>query len=265
MKKLITILLIVISLNGISQTSKITGSWLMTKAETEEGIEEPYFITTFSNEGKMIVLDMEVGSWKYDKKTHSLILKSDFDEDFNGTGKIQSVSDTELIILKDNTTLYYTKVDEEKVAKANQNSKLVGTWRFQKNDWTNSLLKFELPDSFVFVETEDGMRTSYRGNWMYNPKQNNVIIMGLHSYVSGKYTIELLADEKLVLKNKDISIHATKEETSTAQVSRLDFTEHEFYTEDGDFKYYDDEEKLPWLNYYDLIMYLQNVNQFHRL
>jgi len=260
-KTSVLIMFISLVMSAYAQKEKIVGSWLMTKAETPEGIQEPYFTTDFTEDGKMIVMGMEVGSWDYDQSSQSIVAKSDFDKDFNGASKIIRISDTEMVLLKDEVTMYYIKVDKNAIASNNQDSKLIGTWRFQQNDWSSSLLKFELPDSFVFVETEEGMTTTYRGSWMYNPQENTVLIIGLHSYISGKNSIEALSNEMLTLKNKENTIQASKEKTTEKQVNRLDFTEADFYTEEGDFKYYDDEDKLPWLNHYDLMAYLRNVSQ----
>ena len=42
---------------------------------------------------------------------------------------------------------------------------------------------------------------------------------------------------------------------------RLSFTENDFFNEDGDFKYYEDEGKLPWQDFYEMLGSLQNVKQ----
>ncbi|MCD6179839.1 MAG: hypothetical protein J7K39_08035, partial [Bacteroidales bacterium] len=66
MKKLsILIILLAFSSLANAQTKKLIGSWLMTKAETPDGIQEPYFITDFNENGTMVVMGMEAGTWKY--------------------------------------------------------------------------------------------------------------------------------------------------------------------------------------------------------
>jgi len=81
-KASILISLIVIVLTGNAQTSKIEGSWLMVKAEIAGEIEEPLFITDFNKNGKMEIMDMEIGSWKYNKKKNSIDMESPYDEEF---------------------------------------------------------------------------------------------------------------------------------------------------------------------------------------
>jgi hypothetical protein len=60
------------------------------------------------------------------------------------------------------------------------------------------------------------------------------------------------------LQNTNLeSINTPK--VTTSSIARLDFTAEEFFTEDGDFKYEADIEKLPWQDPIEMMMTLVNV------
>ncbi len=259
-KTILSLLFSAFVLFSNAQTENLIGSWLMTKAVSTKGMQEPYQITEFKQDGKMMIFDIEFGSWKYDQSTNSLVLKSEYDKDFNGVGKIIKLNEDELVVLKDGVTMYYSKVYPNKIAATNQNSKLEGSWRFQPNDWTTDILKFDLPDSFELIETEDASTTTIRGSWIFNPEENTVIIVSLRNILRGKNRILNLNPTQLELENNGNSFFAIKEEIAENEIERLKFTEDDFYTEEGEYKY-DDENQLPWLNNDDLINYLQNIHQ----
>ncbi|OQX80560.1 MAG: hypothetical protein B6D64_02975, partial [Bacteroidetes bacterium 4484_276] len=60
-KTILFILFVAFAIIANAQKSKIAGSWLMIKAETEGEIQEPYFITDFKENGKMEVMGMDAG------------------------------------------------------------------------------------------------------------------------------------------------------------------------------------------------------------
>ncbi len=81
-----------------AQTDQLTGRWLLTKAEMNRGTRYPYQIFEFRNNGKLMAMGTEVGTWQYKKGEKSLILNSKLDKDFNGTGKIEILTDERLVM-----------------------------------------------------------------------------------------------------------------------------------------------------------------------
>jgi hypothetical protein len=114
--------------NTNAQNSKIVGSWLLTKVETDGEIEETYMVTEFTADGKMVMMGMEVASWKYNKKANSIEMESDFDKDFRGVAKILKLNADELILVKDNVKAFYQKLDFKSIATENECSGFFGSW-----------------------------------------------------------------------------------------------------------------------------------------
>lgn len=261
-KTALFILFVAFAFIANAQKSKIAGSWLMIKAETEGEIQEPYFITDFKENGKMEVMGMDAGSWKYNKSSNSIVMESELDKDFNGEGKILKLTKKELVVSKDGARLTYKKVDVDEMMENNKKSNFPGTWKIEgpENPEAISVLKLELPDSFVLVETDYGSTSTTRGSWMFNQKEETVIFIGFSHLLRGKNLITTLTADKFVLDNNGNIITAIKENTELNKIERLTFTEEDFFDENGDYKYYDDEQKLPWQDPYEMIIELVNVH-----
>ena len=140
-----------------AQKSQIVGNWLVQKVEVDNKVEKPYMVADFMGDGKMVMMGVEVGTWDYNKKEHSVVMKSGFDKDFNGEGKILELNDRELIVLKDGAKVFYDKLDLNKIMEENKNSGLLGIWEFKNMPYqdTNSVMTFEEPDVFTFVQKEE--------------------------------------------------------------------------------------------------------------
>ena len=63
MKKLLlfTVLITLVFISN-AQTAKISGSWLMVKAELNGEVQEPNFITDFKDNGKVEIMETEIGT-----------------------------------------------------------------------------------------------------------------------------------------------------------------------------------------------------------
>jgi len=246
-----------------AQQSKLVGSWLITKVEFKGEIENPYQITEFSEDGKMIMIGMEVGKWNYDKSTNAMHMKSEFDKDFNGACKIDKLDENILIMTKDGTKLYYTKIDETKIAAANKNSELIGTWEFKDVPYSemNTHLTFTEPNKFSMIQKEEYSSATFNGTWIFD-KQNSLLIMiGLRGedFLKGESKVLKIGGETFELENNGIIFKANKKAKNTNAIERLAFSEDNFFTEDGDFKYEADIEKLPWQDPMMMMMSLVNV------
>lgn len=252
------IVLISLVLISNAQTAKIAGSWLLTKAEVNGEVQEPNFITDLKENGDMVIMDMEAGTWKYNKKNNSIIMKSELDKDFNGENKILNLTEKEMILKKGEAKLFYVRVDKEKMLKDNEASGLEGNWRIQGEDGLLSILSFNLPDKFKLVIVGDGYTERFSGGWAFNAQNNTLIVVCRGVEVTGTNKVIRKTESELELENNRNIIIATKEGENPVKIERLEYSEDEFYTEDGDYKY-EDENKLPWQDSYAKITSLLNV------
>lgn len=266
MKKLIlSLVLSSLILVGFAQKTQITGSWLMTKAETPEDIQEPFQITDFNEDGTFYVMGWEAGTWEYDKSKHAILMQSELDKDFNGEAKIEKMTDKELVVLKDGVKMSYLKVDYNKIAENNAISGLFGNWELKNEPYPDAItyLTFSEPDEFKIIQKEEYSESQLNGTWMYNPTEKTLIMMGLRGedILRGESKGLRIDSESLEIENNGHVYKASRMKASTHKIERLTFTEGEFYNEEGDYKYDEEEQKLPWLNWSELKNDLLNVHQ----
>jgi len=257
MKRLsILLVLFTISLGIQAQDSKIAGSWLMTKAETPKGIEEPYFITEYREDGQVIVMEMEVGTWKYDKKANAIVMESEMDKDFNGVSKILKLDDDEMVMEKDGAKLFYSKFSTGKIKEVNAGSGLFGVWNVESDNPDETIvIKFEEPDNFMAVKAGSGMEETTRGSWIYQPENKSIIIIGFAPEYRGKSLVKELTPDKLILEHNGELIIAAKADNKNSTLERLNFT-YEDFPEDGDV----DESRLPWGDFGAMADFLSGVD-----
>lgn len=240
---------------GKAQESKLIGSWLMTKVESPEGIQEPLFITDFRADHKMVIMGIEFGTWEYDKKNNSLQMFSELEKDFNGTGEIVKLNEEELQINKDGARLFYKKVYLDEILKANKASGLTGTWVFKgsPSTETTNILTFSEPDEYNLIEKSEYSSSKIQGTWIYDQQDNSLILIGFNgdNFLKGKNSILKINDDSLVIKRNGGVFKAERKIQNSQIIEHLNFSEDDFYSEDGDYKYEDDEEKIPWRNSYD--------------
>ncbi len=267
MKKIFFLVIALITFTGMAkaQKSKLVGSWLMLKAEVNGKVQKPYFVTNFDENGKMVVMGMEAGTWSFNKKNNSIVLKSELDKDFNGEGKILNVNEKELIIDKDGVKMYYLKIDMNYISESNKNSGLIGMWEFSNVPYSEAttVLTFTEPDEFTMVQKEEGMTSNFSGTWIFDKQNSALILIGLRSEdtFKGENKMVKIDEENLELEHNGTVFKGHKKAKNSTKIERLTFTEAEFFTEDGDYKYYDDAEKLPWLNWGEMKTGLLNINQ----
>ncbi len=251
----ITLLSISLSLFSIivyGQSSKLIGSWLLTKVEVSGNTYEPYYITDFRSDGNMIVMDMEAGTWKLDGK--KIIMKSDMDKDFNGVSSIVELTPTELIVTKEEAKLYYKRLNSDKIKEENAASGIIGIWNITNNEGATQLLKFESPDTYTYIYSTQGMSEKSSGTWIYNSAENTLIIIGMTHNIKGENKIRKITEDELVFETSETIISATKEVANNSSNERLNFTYEDIPEEPtGDYN-------LPWYDYYALVEYLQHVN-----
>jgi len=252
------IVLISLVLISNAQTAKIAGSWLMTKAEVNGEVQEPNFITDLKENGDMVIMDMEAGTWKYDKKNNSIVMKSDLDKDFNGENKILNLTEKEMVLMKGDAKLFYVRVDMEKILKENEASGLEGSWKIQGEDGLLSIVTFELPEMLKIVNVGEGYTEKSGGSWAYNAEHESLLINSRGGLLDGTNKLVKKTANELELENKGNTILAKKEEYKVP-IERLVFTQEDFYDENEEYKYYDEYQKLPWPDSYAMLISLENV------
>lgn len=265
MKKIILLSIVLIGFSGITnaQKSKLIGRWLVTKVEVGYEIQNPYQIMDYNEDGKMITMGLEVGTWSYNKKNKSIEMKSEFDKDFNGEGKILKLTDKEMVILKDGMKAFYEKIDRSQIIEENSVSGLIGTWKLtnKANPDIVQILSFKSPYDFSFVEKTDYSQSNSKGTWIFNKSEKTVILIGFLEYLKGLNKVINISSDEISLENNGTIYSLKKEETQDIKMERLTFSEKEFYDENGDYRYYNDEQKLPWKDPSKMMIYLADVKQ----
>mgnify|MGYP006995565590 CR=1 FL=1 len=265
MKKLIFISIALITFTGIinAQKSTIAGSWLITKVEVGERTQNPYQNAEFNEDGRFVMMGIEVGTWEYNKSNNAIVMKSDFDKDFNGEGKILSLTENKLVVLKDDAKVYYEKIEKHKIIEENAASGLIGTWKLTNNDSENvKILDFKAPDEFVLVEKDFGSQSTSKGTWIFNKNENSVLLIAFSlEHLKGLNKIINSSSDEISLENKGTIYSFKKEENKATKIEHLTFSEDEFYTENGDYKYEGDEQKLPSWNWSELKNNILNIKQ----
>ena len=231
--------IILFTLTVQAQKSKIVGSWLMTKVETAEGVQEPYFITNFKDDGSMEVMGIPVGTWKYDEGSKSIVMNSKMDKDFNGPAKIEKLTKTNLVVTRDGVKMYYDRVDRKEIETNNLKLPVEGVWHGKNENGGEVFLKFTAPDSLLVLSTGDGSIDRAHSRWLYYPKDKSMIIMGFSRLLRGKCNVDISGDKLSMDFGNNKQLSFTKE--PEIKVERLTYKEDEFPEESPD------ESKLPWI------------------
>lgn len=246
-----------------SKNVTVAGDWLMTKMVTADKTTEAYAPVRFAPNGDFIAMGMKMGTWKLTNNGKELTINSAMFKAANGENKVVKRNKEELILKNSTATLYFIKMDKEKVAEENKNSGFMGSWKLSSDDpKTLRLLTFSAPDNFSYVETEPGVTTKAQGNWIYNEKNHSLIMimMGHNEDFRGLNKVQAIDKNGFTLENKGKTLKAVKAKTS-GKIEHLTFTEDDFYDADGNFKYEGEENKLPWRDYYAMLDYLKEIHQ----
>lgn len=160
-----------------------------------------------------------------------------------------------------------------------QQSELVGKWQLSKvlaDGKTYENLKA------IYIFEEGGSLKAARsaqsaiidaGSWEFSKKQNAIIMSStLDNDFNGKAAIVKISKSELVYKKDEATLHFKRLVAADLQPEaraeepvnfppRLTFVEAEFFTEDGEYKHYDDEEKLPWRDIDKMLIRMASVKQ----
>ncbi|MRT93135.1 hypothetical protein [Ancylomarina sp. 16SWW S1-10-2] len=262
MKKLTFLLMSILVLVVTAGAQGIEGTWLVTKIVVGDKIHEPLFVLEYNTEG-IIAQGINMGTWSHNQKEEKLIMKSNMDKDFVGDCQITKLNQKDLNFEKNGEKWFLSRLNMDEIAKNNSQSGLIGSWEFanEANDDVTRILNFETPDRFTLVEKEPGMQSKNGGMWIFNAQEKSLLILARGTKINGKNKILKINKKELVLENSGEKIVIRKLDEKQNEIERLTFTQADFYDENDDFKYDEDENKLPWTDPFEMLMTLVNTKQ----
>jgi len=266
MKK-ISLLIFALLITAVSITAKgspIVGKWLLTKVEMDGKPQDVYQEVEFKSDGYMSMMGRVLGEWILDKKAETFTIESEMVKEFAGVRKIKKHSKTELILIGENDKMFFTVLNPKKIEKENKKSNLAGTWII-KTEEGDKYLTLELPDTFKTITKTEYSTSKGSGNWYYNSKEKSVVIIAFDRELRGKSIVVSMTETELVLENSGKQITAVKQDEEelkkASEIERLNFTQGDFYNEEGNPKYEGDEAKLPWKDQYKMYETLKEIKK----
>ncbi len=250
-------LFVILSVFAKSQTSYISGEWLNYKVVSTNDTTAPYFILELSNNGKIKIFGLEFGEWSYNAINKSIFFKSQTDKDFNGNAKILKLNHKELIIKKESTIYYYSKINQEKINSDNKRSNIFGIWEMETSSSEFMYIKFSEPNKFNSINNFDGVTTRNSGQWIYNPADSSIIIIALQSDFRGLSKIKFHKSHKISIIKKNAVFDITKLVPDARDIERLTFTEEDFENIDLN----EEQNKLPWRDFELMVERLAKISE----
>ncbi len=258
----ITILvLFVFTINSFSQEkAQPQGEWLLDKIATQGNYQDVGQLVDFNQDGKLYIQEIPFGTWTYNQKDKQVNMQA---QDLSGSYELAYLSATNMQLSLADKDLYFTRIDRDKIQKDNLESGLIGLWEYANDlgDNMRRLVQFEAPDKIIFLEKGEGMESRTSGMWLYDAELTKLVIIGQMQGIRGINTEVTITPNEVNFLNKTIPTTLKKVKKDATAIERLTFTSDDFYDETGDYKYYDDEQKLPWQDVYEMIDLLQNVKQ----
>ena len=146
-----------------------------------------------------------------------------------------------------------------------QESEIIGKWKLTEMQKGEEIKAVD--SGIIFAENGvlkmgffDMQEILEVGAWEYNKKQNAIYMNSPDEKIlNGKAEIIEITTDKLEYKRDGI-IHRLIKYKEKENSAMLRFSEADFFTEDGDYKYDADEEKIPWKNPSEMLRSLRNVN-----
>jgi len=267
MKKTLLLTLILLASLGTTyaQKAEIAGSWLLTKVEVDGEVQHPYFVSDFQESGAMIMMDIEIGTWEFNKKSNVIVIESPLFEDLNGEMLILNLTEKELVANQDGAKLFYRRLDQSGIEAGNKNSGLFGTWELKDHPspGINTLLTFTEPDMMTIIEKAEGYEGKTSGTWIFDRQEMTLLMIGHidEDSFNGENNVLSIDKEMLSLENNGRVFNAKRKMSNPAKIERLTFSEENFFDDDGEYKYEDEAGKLPWANWSEMKTGLLNVNQ----
>ncbi len=247
---------------AFGKNASVAGDWLLTKVETKEGPQQPYLPVSFKENGDFELMGVKMGTWKLDKNAQTVTIVSQRFKEFDGNNKVLQLDKKVLVLENADIKMYFQHLDKEKIQKENRESGLVGTWQSVSADdpGVMTIVTFKTPDEFSYVKKEPGITTEGSGTWIFDQKAHTLILVARIEDLEKKYRVKNITATGFVLENNGKTLSWHKAETP-AKIEHLTFQPDDFYDSDGNFKYEDEEGKLPWKETYTMIQYLQTIHQ----
>ncbi len=156
-----------------------------------------------------------------------------------------------------------------------QKSKVDGAWQLYKVEVGDQVIE-NLKSVYIF--DDEGVLKASRsaagdvfsvGTWTYDQNENLLIMRStLDKDFNGKTSVLRVNEENLVLKKAEATLYFKRviikvkvKAAPSVVIEKLDFTMEDFFDKDGEYKYYDDEEKLPWNDPQKMVQSMADVNQ----
>ncbi|MBI9041062.1 hypothetical protein [Lutibacter sp.] len=242
--------------------NKITGDWFFEIMETTGKTEIVNQFATFNKNGIFYMQGMVFGTWNYNESSNTIILDN---KDFKGEYAISQPNKNKLVLNTDEYKIYFSKIDKQKTINENKESGLIGTWEFKEvpDAYATTFISFKEPDEFTIIQKQEGMTSKFGGIWMFNKEEMSLIMVGLRGgdAFNGENKILKIDGETVALKNNSTNYQGNRKAEDNIKIEHLSFTKKDFYDETGDYKYYDDDQKLPWNSSYKMMNDLANVKQ----
>ena len=258
---LIIFFILTITANTFAQNSTAaTGEWILDQIAENGQYKSLGQLVDFNQDGKLYIQEFPFGTWSFNQEDNTLVMDA---EDLSGSYELAYLSATNMQLTLDDKDLYFTKIDREKIIKDNATSGLIGLWEYANDlgDNTRRLIQFKAPNKVSLIEKDDTMESRYSGIWFYQVTLNQLIIIGQLKGVRGINTEVTITPNEINLLNKKTPTILKKVKQDTTSLEHLNFTEDDFYDAKGDYKYENDEQKLPWKDYYQMIDELSSVKQ----
>jgi len=169
----------------------IAGSYITVEVKKDNKVKHPYMQTIFEKDGKMMVMGMPMGTWKYDESKNIILITPVMNPSAVEKHSIVKNDKDKLILKHNDETYIYKKIDAKNVEKNNLASKLEGTWEFNSKSF-NEKITFSLPNNFSYIKEDhtENSTTKSNGTWFYDPKEKSVIISSMMCPISGKHSVD---------------------------------------------------------------------------
>jgi len=264
----IVILSIVTQLNSIAGNFSINGTWLLTNVKQGKKTQDIYFILNFADNNILKIKDDPIGKWKFNASEQTVSLTSTVLKELSGNYNLSITDKDNITLSNSDISMFLIKFSQESVNRENKNSNFEGSWKILAKD-INITLILKLPDSFEIIEEEPGVTSRIKGDWIYNPKEDNLIFITQNSEYKGVYKISKKGESSFAVVHNKKKMKIEKLKQPEVAVERLQWKDDDFYTEDGEYKYESDINKYSFNNFEEINLVYENISKlvysFYRL
>jgi hypothetical protein len=252
MKKIIIVCLFLSLWTTFAQNKSVQGDWIMAKIKTKNKTNEPFLIQRFTTDGKVLLRDFEIGTWK--KRSDKLKMQSERYPVYNDDFEISFPTDNELLLKNNQTEVLLIKYDLKQMQSDSTYQNLIGTWKISGQD--TNLLHLKNDGQFTLLTIEQDMNMTTNGAWLFLPKQKIFVLQGNTDILDGKNQIVQQGNDNIEVTNHKIHYQLEKI-PSNPTIEHLSFKEDDLPENNSD------ESKLPWRDFYAMKDYLSGIKTLH--